>query len=254
MISRYEAWLNGVSLSSISSKILILDIQYPSATIKNETFLAAKRHGARLHRRYIDKASVTIVFEIREYSLTARQSVCADIVRWAKNGGVLKTIDRPGQRLRCVCDKHPSIQSAMKWTDALSITFSAYALPFWEEETPVELTLSGQESEGNLFVPGNVDEAFVEIEAIIGSHTENIAFGTNNRRIELYGITAEEGQTITLTYDDEMIQSIKIDGVSLLGHRSQADDLIAFCGQTNKVGFSSWGTADVTFKVRGLWL
>ena len=123
MISRYEVFLNGVSLSSISPEILILDIQYPPTSIRNESFSLARRQGERISRRYIASNSVSVSFEIQSYDVQVRQSILSQIVKWAKNGGVLQTNDRIGQRLRCICETFPSITSAKDRTQEMQIVF-----------------------------------------------------------------------------------------------------------------------------------
>lgn len=253
MISRYEAWLDGVALSSISPDILILDIEHAPANIRTDTFTTAKRNGSRIHRRYYDRASVTIRFAIRKYGINDRQSVCSDVVRWAKGGGVLQTNDRNGQRLRCICEAFPVVQSAMKWTDPFAVTFSAYALPFWEEEEQSVLQLTGTSGEGELYVPGNVDDAMVEASISANAALSSLTLSANGRTMTLSGLSVASGGVVVLTYDDEMIQSIKANSVSILDKRSGVDDLLAVSGM-NSFAFTADADVDVDFKVRGLWL
>ena len=66
MISRYEAFLNGIPLSSLSQSILITDIKYQSPVLGYELFSVAKRHGSRIWQRVAEQAQVTIEFAIRE--------------------------------------------------------------------------------------------------------------------------------------------------------------------------------------------
>lgn len=254
MISRYEVVLNGQALSSISASILILDVQYATPSIKNETYSVAKRQGARLHRRYYDRASVTINFEIHEYGIANRMKVCNAVQRWAKNGGVLQINDREGQRLRCVCESFPVIKSALKWTDVLSVTFSAYSLPFWEEISPSVLTLTGTSGSGSLYVPGCVDEAFAEVDITAGGTLTSLTLTANGRTMTLSGISVSSGSVVKIAYDDEMIQSIKVGNTSLLTKRTGVDDLVFKCGESNSVSFTSNVSVTASFKVRGLWL
>lgn len=254
MISRYWATLNGVPLNSISQDILILDIEYESPNITTETHEVAKRQGSRIYRRYIGRNSVTINFAIRAYDIMDRQEICKSIARWAKNGGVLQTSDRKGQRLHCVCDRFPTITSALKWTDTLSVTFSAYALPFWEEISASTLTITGTSKNGSLYVPGSVDNAMVEASIKANSALSNITLKVNDYFITLSGLSVAAGQIIEIAYSDEMIQSIKVGNTSILNKRSGSDDLIANCGETNNFSISSNASVTATFKVRGLWI
>lgn len=254
MISRYEAWLDGVALSGVNPDILILDIEHAPVNVRTETFTTAKRNGSRIHRRYFERASVTIRFAIRKYGIDDRRAVCSDVVKWAKNGGVLNTNDRNGQRLRCICDTFPVVQSAMRWTDPFTITFTAYALPFWEEVEQSVLHLSGTSGGGQLFVPGNVDGAMIEATVTANAALTSLNLSANGKTMQLSGLSVASGGVIQLTYDDEMIQSIKADGVSILNKRSGPDDLLAVGGEMNSFAFTADADVDVDFKVRGLWL
>lgn len=254
MISRYEAYLNGIALSSVSADILILDVEYPTPNIRSETFTVAKRQGARVHRRYVEKTSVTINFAIRNYDTRARQRICGAVTKWAKKGGILKINDREGQRLRCVCDAPPVITSSLRWTDTLRVVFVAYSLPFWEEVVPSFLRLSGTQGEGLLFVPGSVDGAMVEAVIKANGALSTVTLGANGSTMTLSGLSVASGQIIKIAYDDNMIQSIKVGSTSLLNKRTGADDLLVNCGETNTLTMSANASVTVDFSARGLWL
>lgn len=254
MISRYEVFLNGVSLSSISPEILILDIQYPPTTIRNESFSLARRQGERISRRYIASNSVSVSFEIQSYDVQVRQSILSQIVKWAKNGGVLQTNDRLGQRLRCICESFPSITSAKNRTQEMQIVFSAHSLPFWEDVNPATLTLTGANTSGSLYVPGNVDGAFVEVTATANGALASIQFTAGSTNLTLSGINIASGGKIIIAYNDNMIQSIKTGNTSLLSKRTGNDDLLVNSGETSTFGVVANVACSVEYRVRGLWL
>ena len=254
MISRYEATLNGVALSSISPDILILDISYRPASIQNEVYTTARRQGARIYRRYSNTTSCTITFEIHAYDIAERQVICNAIQTWARKGGVLQTNDRPGQRLRCICETFPAINSVKNWTEALSITFTAYDLPFWEQYTPTSITLTGTSGSGTLYVPGCVEDAPVEADITAQGTVTSLNLTVNGRTLTLSGISVTSGQVIKIAYDDEMIQSIKVGNTSLLNRRTGVDDLLVNCGEDNSFSFSSNAAVSVKYMVRGLWV
>lgn len=253
MRSRYEVILNGIALSSIDPKILILDVKPIQQDIQTSTFRVAHRDGARINRRYVESAGVTISFEIHEYSIRRRQEICSAIVRWAKNGGELETNDRYGQFLKCVCSKKPYIDSAMKWTTPLSMTFTAYEIPYWQEKIPATVQLTGTSATGSLYVPGNVDGALVEVNAKANASLSTVTFGVNGRTLTLSGLSVTANQVIKITYDDQAIQSIKVGSTSLLDKRTGVDDLLANCGEGNVFTLSAGASVDATFSVRGLW-
>ena len=269
MISRYDAILNGVPLSSLSAAILITDISYTAPAVDYETFSIAKRHGARIYRRYVESAQVKISFAIREYNIRTRQEICNEIVRWARNGGILQCNDRQGQRLHCVCSSFPYIASAQKWTDNLSMTFTADTLPFWESttETIVELTSSGGYVQSTVAIPGNIEAALVSATVVTANYPDpaegqdptqvtRLDFEAGGTAITLTGLTIGKKQTITIAYDENLIQSIKHGSTSLLGKRTAASDsdLMAACAENVRFRFRASAEATVTYKVRGLWL
>ena len=251
MISRYEAILNGKALSAISADILILDIQHPPVSIDFSTYKGAKRHGNRVYRKYIDHRDCVITFAIRAYDIRERQMICNAVQKWAKGGGVLQTNDREGQRLRCVLSQPPTIQSALRWTDTISMTFTAYALPFWEEIIPAEATLTGTSGSGSLFVPGSADGACFEVDVTPNGTLTTLNLIANGKTLSLTGISATG--TVKVAYDDDMIMSIKTGTTSLLSKRSGADDLPVISGERNSISFSANVSCNVKFKGRGLW-
>ena len=254
MISRHEAILNGVALSSVSPLIYITDISYPAPTVQTSLYTVAKRQGGRIRRRYIDKNSVVISMMIRAYDVRRRQEICNAIGKWAKDGGILETRDRVGQRLRCVCDNFPTVTSALRWTDPVTVTLSAYEQPFWEEVFPSQLTLTGTSATGALYVPGNAEEAFIEAKITAGAALSSIAMTAGDKTMTLSGLSVASGGIITISYDDEMIQSIKTGNTSLLSKRTGADDLLAECGGETTISISASASVTAEFSARGLWL
>lgn len=254
MISRYSVTLNNTTLASLDSSILVLDVNYPARNTQDKTFEIAKRHGSRFYDRKFGEAYVTVSFEIHEYDISDRQEVCAKVVKWAKNGGVLEINDRPGQYLQCVCTSFPTVESARNWTDPLSITFTGYAIPFWQEKTAVTKTLTGTDDGGVLNVPGNVDDALVECQVTAGASVTTFSLTVNNTTMTLSGLSLSSGNVVSITYDTNGIQSIKQGNTSLLSKRTGADDLLALCGESNELYISADASITAVFSVKGLWL
>lgn len=254
MISRYEAYMDGVPLSSLSENLLILDISHSAANIENRTMQFANRHGLYVYDRYKESASVTISFELHIYDIAQRQAVCQEVARWALNGKELQTNDRPGQRLRVVCDEPPVIESALGWTAAISMTFSGYIVPFWEEIVPAVAYVSN--GDGTLFVPGNGGKTVVECTVEPVATITSITLGCGNTSITLSGISVSSSQTLKISYDDNMNLQIKRGNVSYLNKRTAAssDDLLAVCGQNNALTVTADQSVLATFSARGLWI
>lgn len=252
MTSRYEAYMDNTSLSSVDSSILVLDIGYPETQFDNSLLNFANRDGGYIKARHKQSAQCQITFEIHKYSIADRQEVCQKVVKWA-NGSVLKTNDRPNQQLRCVCDQYPSINSAKKWTDPVTMVFTGHEFPYWEDTEQTTLTLTGTEASGTMSVPGVLGNAFVEATITPLAAMSSITLTVGYTSITLEGLSADTTDTITISYDSRKIQSIKMNDTSILDKRTGAssDDLLAKCGTTVTFAIESETSSTVVFKARG---
>lgn len=258
MISRYEVYLNNVALSSIDSRILILDVAYGEPGFQRQESRIANRDGNFLGELARNGCSVTVTFQLRIYDISDRQSVCQEIVKWAMKGGKFETNDRPDQMLLCVCEKPPHITSAMKWLDELSVTFRARSYPFWQDIAPTVLSLSGTAQNGvKMRLNGIAEKTYVKVTVKPTSGTlSSLTVSANDSTITLQGVSVASGNTLEIGYDDDMILYIKSGTTSYLDKRTPAssDDLIAKCGEENTFSFSANTAVQITFSVRGAWL
>lgn len=253
MNSRFDVLLNDVSLRSVHDGICITDISYPSVPPEVSVAQFAGRDGGYVVGKRKSQSTVTVSFEIHLYDTKERQSVCQQIISWAKGGGKLQTSDRVDQYLQCVCTRFPSVESALKWTDAMTIEFTAYAVPYWQDLYATETTLTGAEATGAVFVPGNAETVSnVEITASNAITALTVGFGSTS--ITLSGLTVAQGDVITFSHDENGILSIKQGATSLLNKRtaSSSDDLKADCGN---IPVSVTASASVTakFSAKGVW-
>lgn len=257
MISRYSISLNGNELSEIDERLLILDVSHQDSGITREQFKVANRDGARLYDEYREKISVAVTFELRIYSISERQSVLQSIVAWAKNGGKLRTNDMDGVYLDCICEQLPSIQSVKKWLDPLTVVFSAYAFPYWQDEDPAIASLTGRNSGGSIDVPGTAKKAYASVAVTSKAGTvTSLTIHVGSTAISLSGISIAKNKTVIVDYDKNRILHITSDGVSLLSKRTGAssDDLYALCGETNEIRVVASSEVTATFTIRGAWL
>jgi hypothetical protein len=135
--------------------------------------------------------------------------------------------------------------------------FAGYNTPFWEEKLPSELTLDGNDAEGYLFVPGNIGKPLVGVEVTPKSGTlTNIVLTVDDYSITLANLNVSTNETLTISYDERQIQSIKVGDVSVLNKRTSAssDDLIAKVGDKSDCTVTANVPVRVKFTARGLWL
>ena len=254
MRSRYLVGLDGVELSAIAPEIIVTDITHNAPVREVRASDIAGRNGKLYTRTVTSSAGVTVSFEIHTPDVRLRAAIMEDVQRWGMPGGVLTTSDRPDRVLRVVCESLPTIGSAQKWTSVCSIGFVAYAVPFWEDETPRLVNITGNGSK-NLFVPGFAAPASVEAKVTnTGSGTiSSVTLTAGDTSMTFAGVALGAGQTMKLSHDARGLLTARIGSASVLDKRTAAssDELELDPGKNAALSVTTNGTASTTFEVRG---
>lgn len=148
-MSLFDVTLGSVALSTLSDKIYIRDII--EEPYEEKIFKASKAYyaGQRVSKKVRRALSVRVVFVVRERNPQKRAEIFDSIASWAESDRTLyvnyRTITRvtesgytytEGRRLsRVVVTEPPAINSANKWTQDVAITFAAFDVPYWEDES-----------------------------------------------------------------------------------------------------------------------
>lgn len=250
----YEAWLDGISLSSFSPYLYISGIAYKNAECSFGTYELAGRYGEREQSRKWKGAQVEISFYLKKMDVRERQVILGNISAWALRGGSLTTGDRAGQALRVRCTGLPEVSDVCDWTTPAKITFKAFEKPFWTEVVPATLSMTGSSGNGLLYVPGNAENALVEVTITPASSMANITITVGDTSMTLTGVAATSSAPVTITYDAREILHIQRGTTSLLNKRTGSDDLLARCGASTAVSFSASASATVTLAAKGAWI
>lgn len=250
MITRYKVWMGDVGLHDLDDSIYITDIKEKTPYINAVT--AAKPLGGGLHllRLRRDSLSVVVRFAIRKYDTAQRKRIMSKVRAWAQEG-YLSINDRPGQRLYVVCEKPPALESALKWTAEMEMTFTAYGCPWWEDETASTATYTGKSGTATLNNPGDVAgvlEATITPSAALSSFT----ISANGCSFALSGLSVAASSAIEISHTPDGVLSIKNGSISLLGKRSaKSADEIPINPGNNAISFTADKSCTVTFSTRG---
>ena len=254
MRSRYLAALDGVELSSIAPEIIVTDITHNAPVREVRASSIAGRNGKLYTRTVTSSAGVTVSFEIHTPDVRRRAAIMEDVQRWSMPGGILTTSDKPDRVLRVVCDSLPSVGSAQKWTGRCSVGFVAYAVPFWEDEAPRRVSITGNGSK-ILYVPGYAAPAGVEAKVSnTGSSTiSSVTLTAGDTTMTFAGVALGAGQTLTIAHDARGLLTARIGGASVLNKRAAAssDELELEPCRNATLTATTDGTASTTFEVRG---
>lgn len=285
-VCRYWVSLGGTRLDTLLDKdykdaVLVTDIQYAKPDISKTIETPGDLDGGLITRKYRQKASVTITFLLRIYDTAKRNKACQAVKTWASKGGVLRTSDRSDQvLLYSVCDEYPEIDSAKNWLDPLTMTFSSYTFPYWQDATESTITISGSSSSsGSITIPGNAPRAYTTIKATVTQGSiKGLSVTFNGAWIIVGAQKASDSlpsgaslvranEYLLFDHDNDLhlrINHMDKDGKFLeswLPYRyyNSADELFATPGKSNSLKFTAVSSASaykvsLNLKARGAWL
>ncbi len=263
MRTRYDCLLDGVSLTQVDESLYVTDILEETPRMKWKTVRPARGGGMLLTDAHREALQVTVRFAIRENRVERRAQVMEAVQTWC-HGTRLQLNTRPGRVLLGRCTELPRIGSALRWTGELSMTFTAWRVPYWQSEQASRVTLKGSgEAAGTLFVPGNAEEAPV---SVLVKNTSSAACGSMTLRcgdtlMTFAGLGLAAGETLRAAYDEEDVLSLSIVGTngavrSAMGFRTgdSADGLYLACGKRGAVSVQMSGSFEAVFSARGRWV
>lgn len=256
-MDRHDVWLKGISIRDCDPRIIVSGITENQPKEKDSVSYLSYAHGGRLAKTRRKELSVSVIVGIKETDMQKRDAVYQAIRKWGRNAGYLNASTRENQRL--YVERMEVKTSGKKWTETITLTLTAYAMPFWENIAAQSAAISTAATSGSalLSAPGNADECTVdaEITAVGGTlNTLTVTVGGSTMTFAALGIPAEGKLTISHTATG--LLTIKNGDTSLMAKRSAAsdDDLIALPGLSNAVGFEGNVTCTATFRTRGRWL
>lgn len=256
MRTRYRISVGGKYLDAIDSRIVTTDIQHSAPEFARTVDVPGGSDGGVITRTYREKASVSVTFMLRIYSITERDEVMQEIKTWAKAGGTLLTNDRSGKRLyNVVCDQFPEVTSVRNWLDPITIVFSAYRVPYWQDSTVTTVTLSGTNASGKMTVPGNASQAYVSATITAKAAVTWFEIKTGSTTIKITANIAKD-DVVEISYGTSHEITIKNGKTSLLSGRSpeSADNLLLPCGKESSISIKADKKVSCQFKARGVWI
>lgn len=203
MILAHRAALNGVYMDELDERINIKSIEEGAGKESISAVATAGSAGQRITGRHRDTMDVTVKFSmlIGWEELEERESLLEKVKAWAVGGGYLTINYKNNRRLYVVCAQAPGAGDIYEWTNVYTITFRAYALPYWEEETPVSASTDVVAS-GSVSVEVN-GSAETDAEVIIDNrsgmtiNTVTITGAGKQMRFESLGMAGGEKLVIT---------------------------------------------------------
>lgn len=259
MRTKISVALNGIELHSIDGAIVLQEVNEAAPSWNITAGNRAGHSGQHVNsfeKRYRD---VTVSFAIAEKSdLIRRADIIQRVCAWAAEGGDLTVSYRDRQKLRVICATLPAVNTISKWAEAYSVTFRAYAVPYWVSMDPESATVSATTSGSAAMRIKETGGGKLCFEATNGSgSTVNAAkVIANGKNIEFTSLGLADGEKLIGDYDENDIQRLRIlNGTtyrSVLDKRVGDDDVLLQYG-ANTVYVTSGAALSWNLYTYGRW-
>jgi hypothetical protein len=263
MRTRISVALNGTELTSIDSAIVLQGVDEGAASWNITAGNRAGnpgQHVTSVEKRYRD---VIVSFAIAEKrDLIRRSTIIQKVCEWAAAGGDLTVNYRDRQKLRVICAQMPAVKTLTKWAETYSITFRAYAVPFWQSMDPESKTISaGTSGSATLAVKESAGgKLCFEATNSSGSTVNSVNIVVvNGTGMAFASLGLANGEKLIGDYDENDIQRLRIKNTnnvyrSVLDKRTifSADDIMLKCG-ANTVSVSSEAALSWNVWTYGRW-
>lgn len=137
MLLRFDAMSggqNGAKFSDIAPEVILLDIIEDPVTMDIKTEPYARGHGQIVSRHARTALTVNLSFVIRTQDIERRTQVCGLVAKWAASVRKLAINTRPGKVLEGKFYTMPTVGSSLQWTQEMQLVFTAYDVPYWQDE------------------------------------------------------------------------------------------------------------------------
>lgn len=219
--------LNGQQLDAVDSRIVISSVE-PQDGRENITAAdTAAGFGQRITGRRRSTLDIIVKFRILEkgHSVageTNRALVLEKVNAWAAAGGVLTTNYKAGRQLNVVLAQAPGEGSLWDYTKEFTMTFRAYAIPYWEQENANSIVIGGSAATGSgtAAIDGS---AKTQVNAQLYNNsgkeinTATVKVGSNT--MEFSALALAGGETLVIDHTGDGLVRIRIRSTSG-GYRS----------------------------------
>lgn len=256
MILAHRVALNGVQLDEVDSRIIIKGIDEAAG---KETISAASPAfgcGQRVTNRHRDTLDLTVKFALclRTTELQERSNVFEAVNRWAANGGTLTVNYKANRRLNVVCTQCPGAGDQYERTSVYSITFRAYGIPYWEEETPRNAgTGTAASASCSIDVGGSAETvADVTLYNRSGMTINNVTINAAGKVMTFNSLGMGWSEALTISHTSDGLLRIRVGSRSAMQFRTigSANDLTVLPG-VRSFSFSADRACQMAVSVRG---
>ena len=254
-LKRLDVWLNDISLRDVDSRICITEITEPDADVTLDWGTCPGVNGQRLLRRTRQVKRVRVEYDIRElFDIKARAAIVTAVNGWAGDG-MLKVSHRPGQQMRVALSQAAAFNGARDVLGKYVVEFSAGPVPYWEDETPTEISITGSSGSGSIVVPGQADTWAKISVTPSGATLSTLSITIAGQTMAFSGLSVASGTALVIDHDARGLLTVTAGSASALDKRTAASvDDFAIAPGTRAVSYTANTACAVTVSVRGRYL
>lgn len=262
--------LDNSQMDQLDASIAIRGVEIGEADVGISAVNLEGDNGQRVTGMRRNTLDVTVKFAIDKgkRDMAGREQVLQLVKNWAaaaryeQGGAWLRVNYKSGKRLRVYLAKAPAEGDLWDWTKDFEMVFRAYRVPYWQDVTATEQTLTaGTSGSGSITVNGEATakaEATLENTSNATMDTATIKIGKSEIGFEDLGLAA--GESLEIDHTAEDLLRIRIKNTSNV-YRSamakrttgSAHDFFVEPGSAN-ITFTAGKTAQLTVSVKGRYL
>jgi hypothetical protein len=248
MILRHRVALDGAQLDELDERILVLGASDGAA---KETVSAVNRFGGagqRVTSRHRESLDVAVRFglRIKPRDMAGRSALFEKVAAWAAGGGWLTLSQKPNRCLHVTRAQLPAAGDPADWNAEYTLTFTAYGVPYWQQQTPTALSVgSTRSATRTLEVPGSADTSLnVSFKNLSGMEIATASIAARSSRFDLENLKLAANETLLIDHDDEGLLRIRIQGTggfrsALACRTGQSDNDLTVSPGANTVRFTA---------------
>lgn len=218
MILQRRVALNGAWLDEVDSRICISSIEPGDGRENISAVDAAAGYGQRITGNRRSTLDMVVKFRILNHGrqasgLQARAEVLEAVNAWAANGGYLTLNYKPNRRLSVILVQAPGEGSLWDQTKEFTMTFRAYGVPYWEQETANTATFGGSASSGSrtVAIEGSAKtQANVELANTSGMQINSATVTVGGYTMRFTGLGLNGGETLVIDHTADGLLQIWI--------------------------------------------
>lgn len=206
MILAHRVELNGEQLDDIDRRIIIKSVESGAGKMKITAQTLGGGVGQRVTSRQRETLDVLVKFslDIDEDDMAERTELLEEINAWARDGGWLACSHKPGRRIRVACVQHPGEGDPYEWTTVYTITFRAYDVPYWQDDAPRRVSVSGNLFHDQMRVDGSAETVMdFSFTNTSNSTCNTLTLRTGTAEMRFAGLGIAQGETFEIGHAEE---------------------------------------------------